>query len=365
MSDNALDISLRRQLGEFRLQLDASLALDGVTAIFGASGAGKSALLRLIAGFDRPDSGYIRWRSTTWHDSSTGSHVAPHLRPVGYMFQDARLFPHLDTAGNLDFAHRRADPDGSAIERDDVIDALDLEDLLKRRPDTLSGGERQRVALARTLLVRPRLLLLDEPLSALDTGRKADILPYLQHALSRFGLPALYVSHSVDEIAALADRALVLQDGGVIAQGEVADVLERLDRDTGGVFDASVLVKAVLGEADAQRQIQTATLAGQSLSLPLLQSLEAGQTVRLRIRARDVAVATQRPQGISVRNILEGRISEIREAEASAFADLRIEIGDSHLRARITRASVSDLGLESGQTVFALVRSVSFESRLD
>lgn len=365
MSDNALAISLRRQLGEFRLQLDASLPLDGVTAIFGASGAGKSALLRLIAGFDRPDSGFIRWRSTTWHDSRTGMHVAPHLRPVGYMFQNARLFPHLDTAGNLDFARRRADPAGSAIELDDVIDALNLEDLLQRRPDTLSGGERQRVALARTLLVRPRLLLLDEPLSALDTGRKADILPYLQHALSRFGLSALYVSHSVDEIAALADRALVLQDGRIIAQGEVADVMERLDRDTGGVFDASVLVEAVLGEADAERQVQHAMLSGQALSLPLLQSLTVGEIVKVRIRARDVAVAIQRPQGISVRNILEGQITEIRQSEASAFADLRIDIGNSHLRARITRASVADLGLETGQTVFALVRSVSFESRLD
>lgn len=365
MSDRGLAINLHRQLGDFRLALDVSVAAEGVTAIFGPSGAGKSALLRLIAGFDRPDGGHIRWQSASWFDAATGVHVPPHRRPVGYMFQDARLFSHLDTAGNLDFAVRRADPDGSAISREDVIDALDLEPLLSRRTGTLSGGERQRVALARTLLVRPRLLLLDEPLSALDAGRKADILPYLQRVLSRFDLPALYVSHSVDEIAAVADRAIVLQNGGVIAQGEVADVLERLDRDTGGVFDASVLVEAVLGEADEARQIRSADLTGQALSLPLLPELRTGETVRLRIRARDVAVATQRPEGISVRNILAGRLAEIRQSDGSAFADLRIEIGDTHLRARITRASVSDLGLETGQDVFALVRSVSFESRQD
>lgn len=366
MSDNGLDIDVRDRRNAFELALSTSLPMRGVTAISGASGAGKSSLLRLIAGFDQPAAGCITWGGERWFDSASGLNRPAHQRPVGFMFQDARLFSHLDTTGNLEFAQRRADPDGPDIRMADVVEALDLDGLLNRRIQTLSGGETQRITLARTLLVRPQLLLLDEPLAALDAARKAEILPYLQRVFEGFAIPALYVSHSMDEIIALADRILVLQAGQILTEGSVGEVLDRLDTDPGtGLFDAGVLVTARLTGHDADLQISTATLGNQVLSLPRLAGLKTGERVRLRIRARDVAIATQRPEGISIRNILEGRISEIRQVSGSAFADLRVDIDGTTIRSRLTRASVAELGLETGQPVYALVKSVSFDSRLD
>jgi molybdate transport system ATP-binding protein len=243
---------------------------------------------------------------------------------------------------------------------DEVVDALDLSPLLPRRTSSLSGGERQRVALGRTLLAQPRLLLLDEPLSALDTSRKMEILPYLERLHPRFGIPTLYVSHSVDEVTLLADRILVLAGGRVTAEGRTADVLEHLD--LGRLADrrgAATVIEARVVRHDPAYRLTWLDLAGQALVVPQRPQFEVGEEACLVVRARDVSLATRRPEGVSTQNVLEGRVCEVREDEASAFADVTVELGPHHILARVTRLSLHDLGLSVGSPVFALLKSVS------
>ena len=354
-----LDFDLELQRGGFQLHCSEQLPLSGVTAIFGPSGGGKTSLLRCIAGFERAV-GRVAFGRQVWLDSRRGTFVPPHRRPVGFMFQEARLFRHLSVAGNLRFAAKRAP--GGVPTFDGVVSALDLEALLARPAAALSGGERQRVALARTLLAKPSLLLLDEPLAALDAARKADILPYLEALPKHFGTPTLYVSHAIDEVARLADRVLVLVNGRKHAFGATAAVLERLDAQSiAGPLEAGVAVEARVTGRDMRYRLTLLDLAGQALATPLDEGLQTGATARLRIRARDVALATERPAGISIRNILRGTLAELAEDENTPFAEAVIDVGGQRLRARITRAAAADLRLAVGQSVFALVKSVSFE----
>ncbi|MEN0654274.1 MULTISPECIES: molybdenum ABC transporter ATP-binding protein [Hyphobacterium] len=348
-ADLVLDLTHRR--GDFTLSVEVSRPAMGVTGIFGPSGAGKTTLLRLIAGFDRPDRGRIVFDGEDW----TG--LPPSRRPVGTVFQAPRLFPHLSVRGNLDYAVKRAAAGGPGFA--DVVEALDLAPLLDRRTHTLSGGEAQRVALGRALMTAPRLLLLDEPLAALDAERKAAILPYLGSALKRFAIPALYVSHSIDEMVRLADRIMVLRDGRVAAFGPAAAVIEGLDPAPGEGFEAGVIVEAAVADRPNAYGLSRLDLAGQALTVPGLDGVSEGAVVRLRIRARDVAIATQRPEGLSIRNVIEVRLLERRDR--GVHADLLLDAGGPHLRARITRESADALSLVEGQTVFALIKTVSLE----
>lgn len=362
MSADRLVIDLGARRDAFVLDVAADISLRGVTALFGPSGSGKTSLLRQIAGFERPDRGEIRCGDETWFDSQSGIDLPPHRRPAGFVFQDARLFPHLDVRSNLDFAARRSD---GPIAADAVIAALDLDPLLARRPATLSGGERQRVALGRTLLSQPRLLLLDEPLSALDAQRKAEILPYLERILDGFDLPALYVSHSIDEVAQLADDVLLLDTGRVQAFGAATEILDRYDLEAvTGRFGAGSMVEGVVAGHDARLCLSRVDLCGQALSLPIAPDLEPGARVRLRIRARDIAIATGPVAGLSIRNALSATLTGIRADAASAYAELTLDLDGAVLRARITRAAVEDLELTEGQQVQALIKSVSFEPDL-
>lgn len=348
-ADLVLDLAHRR--GDFALELDASIPAAGVTGIFGPSGAGKTTLLRLIAGFDHPDRGRIVFAGEDW----TGQ--PPSRRPVGTVFQSPRLFPHLSVRGNLDYAVKRAAAGGPAFA--DAVEALDLAPLLDRRIQTLSGGEAQRVALGRALMTAPRLLLLDEPLAALDADRKAAILPYLGSALKRFAIPALYVSHSIDEMVRLADRIMALREGRVAAFGSAGAVIEGLDPAPGEGFEAGVIVEAIVADTANAYGLAGLDLAGQDLTVPGLDGVSEGAAVRLRIRARDVAIATQRPEGLSIRNVIEATLIERRDR--GVHADLLLDAGGPHLRARITRESADALGLVEGQTVFALIKTVSLE----
>jgi molybdate transport system ATP-binding protein len=358
-----LDIEVTASLPGFELRLNRTLPMQGVTAVFGPSGSGKSTLLRLLAGFIRPSAGRISCGGDLWFSNTDNVHLPPHRRPVGLMFQDARLFPHLNVAGNLDFAVRRQRRPGNGIHQSEVVAALDLNPLLTRRVDSLSGGERQRVALGRTLLASPRLLLLDEPLAALDRERKADILPYLDQVQRNFGIPTLYVSHDVDEVAQLCDRVLVLAGGSERAFGETADIVERLDLEPlMGRFEAGVLLEGTITGHDHRLHVTQVDVSGDVLTLPLLGHVETGSTVRVRIRARDVALATTRPEGLSIRNVLPGRISRLIIEEASGAAEAFVELREAHLRSRLTLAAVEDLGLEEGMPVYALIKSISFES---
>ena len=351
------------------------MALDGITALFGASGSGKTTLLRILAGFEPQARGRIAFAGEVWQDDATRTFVAPHRRGIGLVFQDARLFPHLGVRGNLDYARRRVPKGGiggnGAIGFDDVVTALDLGPLLGRDVDKLSGGERQRVAIGRTLLTQPRLLLMDEPLASLDMRRKAEILPYIERVAGRFHIPILYVTHSVEEVVRLAGNMILLADGAVVAEGDVAGILERLDlQPLTGRFEAGVVLPARVRDHDRAFTLTRLDVTGQDLLMPMI-DLPTGSEVRVRIRARDVALATRRPEDISIRNVLAGRIAEIVEESDTAYAEVLLMLdghgtdrSEAHLRARVTRQAVAALGLATDTPVYALVKSVSFDRRI-
>ncbi|HMB51899.1 MAG TPA: molybdenum ABC transporter ATP-binding protein [Thermoanaerobaculia bacterium] len=355
-----LSFDLQVRLGAFDLAAAAEIDTARVTAVFGPSGSGKSTLLRILAGLERNAEGRLSFDGESWLDSRRRVDLPAHRRPVGYMFQEARLFPHLSAEGNLRYAKRRARRLRQVVGFGEVVDALDLAPLLPRRVDGLSGGERQRVALGRTLLAQPRLLLLDEPLSALDASRKMEILPYLEALHPRFGIPTLYVSHSVDEVALLADRMLVLTDGRVTAEGRTGEILESLDLGPhAGRSGTATVVEARVVRHDDDYQLTWLDLAGQPLVVPRRGRFEEGEEACVVIRARDVSLATSRPQGVSIQNVLAGTVAEMREAAGSAFAEVSVDLGPHRLLARITRRSLDHLGLREGDPVFALLKSVS------
>jgi molybdate transport system ATP-binding protein len=358
MATLSLDVAVERDA--FSLVVEHEIALEGITALYGPSAAGKTTLLRVIAGLEERAHGDVVFDGTVWQRG--GERMPAHARGVGYVFQDARLFGHMSVEGNLRFAvhhgARRADPN-SVTEFSTVVRELDLSPLLPRRPASLSAGEQQRVAIGRALLTSPRLLLMDEPLSALDIGRKREIVPVLARLPEVFGVPVLYVTHNVDEVARLASDMLLLKAGRIVASGRVADVLERLDldeltgsRDTGAVLH--VRVEAGRHGAAALR------LTEQQLHVPVARA-GVGMPLRIRIHARDVALATERPRGLSIRNVLEARILRI-DADEPINVDVLLEVDGQHLRSRITRDALEDLKLEPGQPVFALIKSVALES---
>lgn len=365
-----LEIDVTGGRGVFELAVSVVLPGSGATALFGASGSGKTSLLRVLAGFDSAE-GSIRCGGTVWLDSKALVNVPPHERGIGFMFQDARLFAHLDVAGNLQFAQRRARTEPQVVDYDAVVTAFDLGPLLQRRSAELSGGEAQRVALARTLLTQPRLLLLDEPLAALDEARKSELLPYLERLVRDFSIPLIYVSHDLEEVARLAPEMLVLESGAMVAQGKTADLFERLDLpDVSGRLEASALVEAKVVEQDTNWQLTRLWVAGQKLVVPRRAGLAEGDLVSLRVRARDVAIATSMPTGLSIRNVLSGTLVALDAATDSPFAEAVIELTPAaqgsegnvvRLRSRITRSAAAELNLVVGLAVFALVKTVTFD----
>lgn len=350
-----LSLDLRARLGAFTLELAHDFAPTGITALFGPSGAGKTSLLRIIAGFERAE-GRISYRGARWLED--GRATPPHRRSIGYVFQEARLFGHMTVAGNLRFAARRARADLAP-----TVAALDLEPLLARRPATLSGGERQRVAIGRALLTRPKLMLMDEPMAALDLRRKAALIPAIAALPREFGVKVIYVAHALEEVTQLADRMVVLDQGRLRAHGPTDEVLARLDLAAQtGRFEAGALVSARVLSHDPHWKMTRLALCGATLSTPML-AAEPGETVRLRIRARDVSLALRRPEGTSIRNALPGVVTEISAEPDSPYAETRIDLGGQVLRARITRQSVAELGLDAGVRVVALVKGATFDRR--
>lgn len=345
---------------EFELAVKQVFPGRGITALFGPSGCGKSTLLRVIAGFERGARGRVTFDGDVWLDGRSG--VEPHLRGVGYVFQDARLFPHLTVRGNLDFAQKRSAGVPARYSFDDVADVLDLAPLFDRHAPRLSGGERQRVAIGRTLLARPRLLLMDEPLAALDTRRKGEILPYVARLATAFDIPVIYVTHALEEVTQLCDRIVALAAGRVVATGGVAETLERLDlADVQGRFEAGSVLKGSVAAQDTALHLTRIDLGGgTALEVPEI-GLARGSEVRLRVRARDVSLASARPEGVSIRNILSARVVRIAAEPDTAYAEVLLDLGGQNLRARITRAAVEDLSLIEGGQTFALIKSASFD----
>lgn len=352
-----LDVTVHR--GTFRLTARASAPVPGVVAAFGRSGAGKSTLIDAIAGLT-PATGTIRLGDTLWLDSAAGIRVPPERRRIGYVFQDARLFPHLDVLGNLRYGLRRTREATHYATLDELVALLGLEALLPRRPPSLSGGERQRVALGRALLSQPRLLLLDEPLAALDAARRDEVLPYLERLRDRWAVPMVYVSHRYDEVLRLATHLWLLDDGCVAASGTPActSLDPRLGRVLGPELHGAV-VEMQVEAVDAATGLATLALGEARLRLALPNAVR-GARARLHVPARDVVIAVEAPRGLSIRNELRGTLERLDDEGPDAVV-ATIGVGDARLLARVTRAAVVDLGLRPGLGVWALVKAASLQ----
>jgi molybdate transport system ATP-binding protein len=354
-----LDVAFRKRLGSFVLDAAFAAPAGGVTALFGSSGSGKSTVVNAIAGLTRPDSGHIRVGERTLFDASAGVDQPPRRRRIGYVFQEARLFPHMRVRDNLLYGYRRAPKADRRIELDAVVELLGIESLLARRPLALSGGERQRVALGRALLAQPRLLLMDEPMAALDAGRKAEILPYIECLRDELRLPIVYVSHSVEEVARLADTVVVLEQGRVAAAGDVASVMARLDLfPPDSPYEAGAVVPVEVAAHDAVFALTTLAFAGGELVVPRVERA-LGARLRVRIRARDVMLALAKPVDLSAINVLPALVGDFRED--GCHADVQIAIGPTRLVARITRRSAVRLALAPNKPVFAVIKSVAID----
>lgn len=354
-----LAVDVRKKYPDFALDVRVELALDGITGLFGPSGSGKTTFLRALAGLT-PAAGRISFGGQTWLDSAAGVCLPPWRRPVGYVFQDARLFSHLPVAGNLDYAAQRSR--NGSIDRHEVVTALDLGELMSRSIDGLSGGERQRVAIGRALLSQPRLLLLDEPLAALDVARKRDIMPYIESLPARFGIPAVYVSHSIDEMARLASTVVLLDDGKRAAAGEATGVLNDLEWQLHGATAAPLtILEVTVIEQRPEQHLTRVDCHGSSITVPALPGREAGDRLRLFVDAGDVALALQRPTGLSVRNVIEGTLAALDPVPGTGFVVASVDIGGALLKSQVTRDAVHELALESGTPVFALLKTASFE----
>jgi len=339
--------------------LDVSLAVPsrGVTAVFGPSGSGKTSLLRCIAGLERAGSGHLSVNGEVWQDDAAGVFVPVHKRPLGYVFQEASLFAHLDVAGNLDFGLRRVAPARRRVPLEQAIELLGLRTLMQRMPGTLSGGERQRVAIARALATSPRLLLMDEPLASLDIARKAEILPYLERLHDELDMPVLYVSHAPDEVARLADHLVLLEAGRVKASGSTRELMTRLDLPLAHGDAAAAVLEAVVSDVEPDWHMSHAEFPGGRISL-LNPSLQVGQRVRVRIQARDVSLTLARQEGTSVQNIFPVTVTGL-SADSPGQVMVKLDAGGSALLARITGKSADALQLRPGSQLYAQVKGVA------
>ena len=342
----------------FAMQVGLDLPGRGVTALFGHSGSGKTTLLRAIAGLERHAGAYLSVNGEVWQDDSQDIFVPAFRRPLGYVFQEASLFPHLSVKGNLDYARKRADARHGAIDMAHAVDLLGIGGLLERRTRDLSGGERQRIAIARALLTNPRLLLLDEPLASLDWKRKNEVLPYLERVREELDIPMLYVSHSPSEVARLADHVVVLDAGSVIASGSVAETLARLDLPVELADDPGTVVEGIVDGFDDAYQLLRLRV-GASMMQVAHQAMPRGAGLQLRILARDISLTLTRQSGTSVLNQLPATVVARWQANETAHMMISLDCGGVSLLARITRRSSDELGIEPGMPVWAQIKSAA------
>lgn len=347
--------------GEFSLQADLALPGRGVSALFGHSGSGKTTILRAIAGLERHAGGYLEVNGETWQDDARHLFVPPHRRAVGYVFQEASLFPHLSVQGNLDFARKRARAADSDTMMAHALSLLGIAHLLERRATELSGGERQRVAIARALLTRPRLLLLDEPLASLDGKRKEEVLPYLERLQEELDIPMLYVSHSTEEVARLADHVVLLDAGQVLASGPAAETLARLDLSMALADDAGVVVEGIVEDVDDQYGLLRLRAAGGTMHVAH-KAMALGTTLRMRVLARDVSLTLGQQTDSSILNQLRATVAAEWPANDAAHVIVKLDAGGTPLLARITRRSRDQLGLRTGSPVWAQVKAAALLS---
>ncbi|VXC04767.1 molybdate transporter subunit; ATP-binding component of ABC superfamily [Pseudomonas sp. 8Z] len=342
----------------FTLNVDLDLPGRGVSALFGHSGSGKTSCLRCFAGLDRPQHGYLQVAGERWQDSERGTFVPAHRRAIGYVFQDANLFPHLSVRRNLEYGQQRIAAAQRKVALDQALELLGIGHLLERMPAALSGGERQRVGIARALVTSPRLLLMDEPLASLDLKRKQEVLPYLQRLHEELDIPVLYVSHAPDEVARLADHLVLLNEGQVRASGPLKEILLRPDLPFASEDDAEAVIDGQVCAHDATYGLLHLQLPGSAAHLRLPHApVPDGQAVRVKIKARDVSLSLQRAEGSSLLNLLPVSVESWQMIGAQALLTLRL--GEQRLLARITRYSFDQLGIREGQAIWAQIKSVS------
>ena len=354
-----LQVNVEHRLGAFHVKAQFECG-GGVSALFGRSGSGKTSLINMIAGLMKPESGSIRFNGETLFDAKRGIHVAPGARQFGYVFQEGRLFPHLNVQQNLEYALWFQKRKVQSSHQNTLIELLDLGLLLKRRVGHLSGGERQQVALGRALMAQPRLLLLDEPLAALDEPKRLEILRYLQTLRKEMKLPMIYVSHAVDEVLRLADQVVLISAGQVLASGEVEAVMGGALTGLGEkVFEGGAVIQGVVQAIDPSDGLATVTFDGGQLTL-VGHNFCVADTLRVRIRAREVALSLTQPENVSIQNILQGRIERL-EHQGQTHVLVSVAVGTVLIRSRITVRAMRQLQLQSGMTVFALIKAVSLD----
>jgi molybdate transport system ATP-binding protein len=343
---------------DFVMDVELNLPDKGVTALFGPSGCGKTSILRAMAGLDHYPNGALSVGDTVWQ--SANLFVPPHERSLGFVFQEASLFPHLTVRGNLDFAYKRAPIENRRLGIEQVIDFLELKDLLPRKPDTLSGGEKQRVAIGRALAANPKLLMMDEPLVGLDHKRKEEVLPYMEALHTELDIPVVYVSHSIDEVAHLAHHLVLMERGSILASGDIHELFTRLDLPLARYNNAASIIEAVVGGHDEEFHLTRLDFAGGSFTIPI-ENMQIGARVRLQLAARDVSITMAHQSDTSILNIFPAVVDEISETSPSQVT-VKLLAGHVPLLSHITRKSAATLGLQVGGMVYAQAKSVALLS---
>ncbi|ROO02636.1 molybdenum ABC transporter ATP-binding protein [Pseudomonas fluorescens] len=355
-----IDVRLKRAYTGFSLDVDLNLPGRGVTALYGHSGSGKTTCLRCIAGLERAEHGFIQINDEVWQDSDNGIFVPPHKRALGYVFQEASLFPHLSVLANLQFGLKRIAKSQRRVDMVQATELLGIGHLLERHPQHLSGGERQRVGIARALLTSPKLLLMDEPLAALDSQRKSEILPYLQRLHDELDIPLLYVSHAQDEVARLADHLVLLSEGKALASGPIGETLARLDLPMAMGDDAGVIIEGQVSAYDAQYQLLSLQLPATEMSIRVTHApMQVGQSLRCKVHARDISLTLQDSEFSSILNRLPVTVVSEQSADNAAHVLIRLDAGGTPLLARITRYSRDQLAVHPGQQLWAQIKAVA------
>ncbi len=360
MIPDILRVSLTRHIDSFVLDVDLRLPGRGVTVLFGNSGCGKTSLLRGIAGLDHDVRGTLSLNGEIWMDSAQGQSLSASKRPIGYVFQDSALFPHLSVRENLVYGMKRARVSLEESGWSSIIDMLNLELLLDRSCLHLSGGEQQRVAIARAILTRPRLLLMDEPLASLDASHKREFLPYLERLHQELDIPVIYVTHSQEEVLRLADHVVLMAGGSVQASGALSEIMPRMIAQPDFGDEAGFILLGIVKQHFPDDGVSQIQFEGGSLWFPLLERPE-GSDIRCHIFPADVSLSLERPEGVSLLNILSAQIVSITERKGAHGVLVQIAVGASCLYSRITRKSLRELDLQIGQMVYAMLKATSFD----
>lgn len=342
----------------FSLDVQLQTPAKGITALFGPSGCGKTTFLRAIAGLEKDPQGELRIGDRYWQQASHS--LPPHQRPLGYVFQESSLFRHLTVRENIEYGYQRVAQSERRVALDEAIGLLGIGDLLARYPHRLSGGERQRVALARAVAVSPRLLLMDEPLAALDQQRKQEVLPFIQSLHRALDIPVLYVSHALDEVAQIAQQLVLMDKGRILGSGNIEYMFTRLDLPLAQELEASSIVNATVTGFEKKYQLTRLQFDGGSMTVSA-PNVQLGDQVRLRLLARDVSLTLQHQRDTSILNIFPATVDQMQPINPSQVI-VRLRTGSTRILSRITRKSAAQLGLQPGMAVFAQVKSVALLS---